>query len=272
MENNQPSYFYYGDRQLLNQLKNAKLPLQQDWSLLEPYVRFDQWHTNLHQPVTEQEILAGLQQEYDKLPMSIRGLLAFEDFLAKRDTFEADIRRKVMASRSQATGPAAYSQNRLSKAGFIRLFSTATSDYGWRTLADQHQGLCIAISSQASFLRPKAGQPVMLKPVQYGLPHDTQVSPTNPIPGAFSDAEENKARAEWRAVYPVPAMADSALKLAKNDITQIYVSVCASEELLEQVKQLVRLDLRYRKTQVLQVTPDASRWRLTAREISLNEG
>ena len=84
MNRSQSTLYYYGDDSLLAQLKAGKLNISQDWSMLEPYISFDRWHEGNVQIITEQELLAGLRFEFEKLPENIQQLLPFDDFL-KRD-------------------------------------------------------------------------------------------------------------------------------------------------------------------------------------------
>jgi len=267
MNESQSTLFYYGSEQLLTQLKAGKLDISRDWSMLEPYISFERWHNGNAQIITDQELQIGFRQEYEKLPENIRNLLSFDDFFAQRDKMEAQVRAKIL--RSRTTSVQGYQRSRVDNAGFLRLFSSALNHFGWQSLAANFSGLCIAINRHASGLQASAGRPSIVKPVQYGQQHALLVDAENVIPGAFQDAEEHKGRAEWRMVTPTNKIDQPTVKLQKNDVSEIYLSVHASSELIESVKQLVALDLRYRRTRLMEVFPDATKWRLTARPIAV---
>ena len=263
----QSMLFYYGTEQLLAQLKSGRLTIDQDWSILEPYVSFERWHGRHSPLITEQELLAGFREEYEKLPENIRHLLAFDDFLGQREKLETQVRARLLQNRP--AGLKGYERSRLNTAGYLRLFTTALSHFGWHHLANQFQGLCIGISRSAEGFKASEGRPVMIKPVQYGQPHAPLIDASNPIPGAFQDCPEHAARGEWRFVTPTTNRVNPSIKLQKHDVLDIYVSIHAAPELVAAVKQLVSFDMRYRRTRLFEVFPDASHWRLTARPLSL---
>ena len=265
MNKSQSTLYYYGDDSLLAQLKAGKLNISQDWSMLEPYISFDRWHEGNVQIITEQELLAGLRFEFEKLPENIQQLLPFDDFLKQRDKLEAGVRARILEDRtSEVQG---YQRQRLNNAGYLRLFSSALSHFGWQSLANNYQGICLAIKRSATSFQSQAGRPLALQPVQYGKAHALFADATNRVPGAFNDAQEHAERGEWRMVIPVNKSQLPVFKLHKDDVIEIYVSVHASPALVESLKALVNLDLRFRRTRLMAVFPDATKWRLTARTI-----
>jgi hypothetical protein len=261
--NSNSKLFYYTDSTGLADLKQGSLALNSDWTLLEPYVSFMNYHQSRVAPVTEQEMLKGFEKEYKKLPDTIRGLLPFEEFLKQRDKLEPNVKAEILKSRGEVTQ--GYVSERRNQTSFLRLFHTATSDYGWQTIANGFKGICFELSSRAKCFAPVKGQPSLLNPVQYGASHSLSATKIDPVPGVFHDTEENKARGEWRYICPTPS--NGRLKLAKHDIEKIYVSVNAEPEFVEAIRSLIQLDLRYRNCVLYEVYPDAVHWRLTARSI-----
>lgn len=252
----------YGGADLLQRLKDGRIPLQTDWSFLQPYLSFDRWHGGKQQPVSEQEVLDGLKIHYEQLPSNIKGLLSFEDFLQQREKLEPQIRQQIKQQRTSTVQ--GYTLDRFDKAAFLRLYTSALNNDAWRYQAEDFSGLCIALRSSAAALTARKGYPALLKPVSQGKDHDVKASAHNPLPGAFMDVETSASEGEWRLVLPRSEDVDAGIKLSKGDVTRIYVATAASEELVDAVQKLVGYDLRFRQCSVFQVIPDVAHWKLTA--------
>jgi len=259
--------YFYGDISLISGLKRGALPLSDDLGFLFPFLHFNKWHGDAVQPVTEQEFGHELKREYGSLPENIRGLLSFDAFKAQSKKLEASIRQNVLKRRKNLVQ--GYTLNRVNGVAYIRLFSSALSSYGWTSLAKEHSGLCIGFNVSSSMFQPSKSHPIIMKPVKYGEGHELDVDANNPIPGFFCDDSENKARAEWRVAYAKPLLDKLEVKIPKGAITEIYMSVNASDELKADLQGLVARDLRYRSVSLFEVFPDATKWRLSARPAQL---
>ncbi|EAR09335.1 hypothetical protein [Reinekea blandensis] len=263
-----PYLHLYGDDTLLRAVKNGRIPLQTDWSFLQPYLSFVQWHDRKQQPVSEQEILSALKAHYEKLPDTIRSLLSFEDFLQQRDKLEPDIRQTIR--RKRRSGVQGYAVERLDKAAFLRLYSSALIDSAWQRHGAGFQGVCFCLRSDAALLTPKPGYPALLKPVGYGQAHQVAPSSENPVPGAFTGPETDAAEAEWRLVLPRGEAEVPSARLTKGDVVRIYLGPLADTELVKSVRHLVRFDQRFRHCDLFQVVPDVAHWKLTAQPLDPN--
>lgn len=266
MEKQPPSLFYYGDENLLSQLKKGQFELLNDWSMLQPYISFAQYQQSLQHVISEAELMQGFQLEYQRLPENIRALLSFDDFLQQRDKIEPSVRQSILAQRSNtADSPKDYPLNRLEQTVFLRLFSSATVHDAWQNMASGFAGFCLEINSKAACFSSQAGKPALLRPVRYGKPHELVASKANPVPGVFEDTAEHKAQAEWRFVRP--ANQGNELKLSKGDVVNVYVSIHTPVDVVARLRDLTALDLRFRHCSLFEIYPDASTWRLTARPI-----
>lgn len=262
----QRSVFHlYGGDDLLRSLKNGRLSLQTDWSLLQPFLSFAQWHDDKQQPVTEQEIQSALKAHYNQLPQAIRSLLTYEDFLQQRAKLEPDIRQSISQQRRSTVQ--GYAHSRLERAALLRLYASALNDQVWRLQGDNYRGICVCLRNDASLLTAKKGYPALVKPVSYGQAHDVMPTKENPVPGAFMGPEAEASDAEWRLVLPRAEGEVPTVRLAKGDVARIYVGPSASDELLASVRHLIRFDQRFRNCDLMRVVPDLSHWKLTAQPL-----
>ena len=255
--------FLYGGAALVQALKSGLLPLQDELSFLSPYIDLDQWQGGGTQAVTAQEFQTELALDYQRLPDNIRQLLSFEAFQGQADKLADSIRARVLANRQPAD--LGYNKRRLDKIGFLRLFSSALSHFGWSTLADNQSGICVALNSRSPMFLPTAGQPVLLRRVSYGAEHAFAISANNPLPGFFCDHAEHRARDEWRVAYARSTTSAAEIRLPKNAVTQIYTSINTPPALKQAVQDLVAQDMRYRQVQLFEVQPDTLRWQLSAK-------
>ncbi|WP_320822366.1 hypothetical protein [Reinekea sp.] len=259
--------FLYGDVSLVQALKSGTLPLQDDLTLLSPYIDLDRWQGRGAQVVTVQEFDAELARDYQRLPDNIRQLLSFEAFQAQADKLAETIRARVLAKRQPTD--LGYNKSRLDKIGFLRLFSSALSHFGWSALAANQSGICVALNSRSPMFLPTAGQPVLLRRVSYGADHEFAISPNNPLPGFFCDHAEHRARDEWRVAYARTAASAAEIRLPKNAVSQIYTAMNTPPMVKQAVQDLVAQDMRYRQVQLFQVQPDTLRWQLSAKPFAL---
>lgn len=265
--NNTAGTFYiYGTGETLDELKKGVITLQDDWSFLEPYVSFGALQAEKHSPVRESDIMAALEREFQKLPDNIRGLLSFDDFLKQRNKLEPNI-LKQLKSEKQNQSLSGYEKARFQKVALLRLFPTATNPFAWEHLAGQYQGICIGLSASASFLKPRTGQPALLKPVQYGAEHSVNISADNPAPGAFEDVEHRQDNQEWRLLLPKNKAGVTQIKFSRSDIVGLYSSAHTSSALQDAMAHLVQFDQRFKSAQLYQVLPDIKRWKLTVEPV-----
>jgi len=264
---NSTHFYLYGNPSILSQLKKGVLPLSTDFSMFEPYLSYDNWYQGKTSPVTEQEFQRGLEQEYKKLPENVKMFLSFVDFSKQSDKLAESIKGKIL--RTRTTNLKGFDRSRIEKSAYMRLFPVATSDFAWRRLAGNYSGLCLAISSKAQLFTSGTGKPVSLQAVKYGQKHALAVDKNTPVPGLFDHSAEYALQKEWRAAYVASLYPNSEIKITKNDLRGIYVPSTAPASLLNQVKNLVKQDLRYRHVDLFEVFPDASQWRLSARKMSV---
>ncbi|WP_287438442.1 hypothetical protein [Reinekea sp.] len=251
--------FLYGDVSLLGALKSGRLPLQVDLSVLAPYIDLDQWQDHRTQAVSTEEFQAEMVREYHQLPDDIRQILSLEAFQAQGDRLADTIHARVLANRKPAD--LAYNKPRLEKIGFLRLFSSAVSHFGWSSLAAEHSGICVALNSTSPMFLASPGKPVLLRRVSYGAEHNFTINPENPLPGFFCDHAEHQARDEWRVAYGGAA----DIEVSASAVSQIYTSIYTPAEVKQALRDLVAMDLRYRHVQLFEVLPDALRWQMVAK-------
>ncbi|WP_273285470.1 hypothetical protein [Reinekea forsetii] len=251
--------FLYGDVSLLGVLKSALLPLQVDLSVLAPYIDLDQWQDHRTQAVSVEEFQAEMVREYLQLPDNVRQILSLEAFQAQGDRLADTIQARALANRKPTD--LAYSRRRLEKIGYLRLFSSALSHFGWSSLAADQSGICLALNSTNAMFSPTPGTPVLLRKVGYGAEHRFTVNADNPLPGFFCDHAENQGRDEWRVAYGNPA----DIHLPESAISQIYTSINTPPGIKQALRDLVAKDLRYRHVELLEVLPDPQRWQLVAK-------
>ncbi len=257
--------FLYGNNSLTTQLKRGRLPLQQNWAFLEPFLSIDHWQ-GASNAVSEAEMTAGYQREYEKLPDKVRMWLSFNDFLGQKDKFTVQVKDHILSHQSSLK-VVGYPKARFSKTAYLRLFDSPTCQFGWTDQADLFTGICVALRQQAICLKPMPGTPIVLQPVRYGVHHEFKATSDNPLPGAFMDVEENKSRGEWRAILPSRSDDTPAIKIKRQDIQQIYVSVMTPEETITDLQQLIRTDLNFRHVELFLVKPEGDAWRLTAEHL-----
>lgn len=265
MTNSNAKLYFYGGEALLKALKNGYLPLSDDWGFLTPYFDFSEWDVGRVTSISEREFQAELEVEYGRLPDGIRAMLSFDDFLSKKEDLRASITARVLSQRSP--NRSGYVAERLNKVWNLRLFDSAVSAFAWRYLADEHRGVCVSVDSQSAIFNSGSSLPALVRPVTYGEVHDVSLHPDNPLPGALNDCEENRTHGEWRALFPKVSFEQPKLKLAVGQVSGVYIGAAASDTLRKSLESLVKLDLRYRRTELFEVLPDASRWRLTSRSV-----
>lgn len=259
--------YLYGNKALLQSVKRGLIPAQPPSFEWQPYAEFDRWQQAPKLRITEAAIIEALQQEYQRLPDNIRGLLTFEDFLQQRDKLEPGIRERLKAQQSTSSSVQSYATQRFQQVQTLRLFSASTCHFGWSHLADDFSGVCIGVKASCEGLQAKPGNPVIFKPVTYGGEHDLQPSADNPVPGLFCDVEEHQKRGEWRALWPASDKDERGLKLKKGDLVSVSVSVSTPDTVLEAADALVQRDIRYRNAELRRVLPDAQQWRLTSQRL-----
>lgn len=266
MTNNNAKLYFYGDETLIQTLKSGYLPLSDNWNFLKPYYDFSRWENTRVTSLSESEFEVELQREYDSLPDVVRLMLTFEDFLIKKEELRPAITTRVLAERQPSEQ--GYSADRLTKVWNMRLFDAAVCPFAWEQLAGHHGGFCAAIDSQSAMFESGSSLPALLKPVVYGDGHDVSRRSNNPLPGALADVAEHSSNGEWRALFPKTSFEQSRIKVASGQVRELYVGALASDSTRQSLTNLVQLDLRFRSTQLYEVLPDASKWRLTSRKVS----
>lgn len=262
------SLHLYGSNSLLSHLKNGRLPLSQDDSMLSPYLETGLEGRLTQAPITEHEINQEMQRQYESLPSPISALLGFEDYKKQSEKLMPSIIEAIQVKRqaTQTDIVDQYSKARIAKVSYLRLFNSAMSQFGWEILAKGFTGMCIELNANHEVFNTNQDRLALVKPVVYGATHDFQVSNVNPIPGFFMDCEENAPRQEWRAAFLFKEQQET-LKVASSAVKHIYLSVNATLDEIEAVKRFVSQDIRYRHVGVSLVLPDEQRWRLRVKPL-----
>jgi hypothetical protein len=262
------SLHLYGSIGLLGQLKNGRLPLSNGDSMLSPYLETGIEGRLTQAPITDHEINQEMQKQYASLPGHISALLGFEDYKKQSEKLMPSIIEAIQKKRqaSQIDILDQYSKVRIAKVGYLRLFNSATSHFGWEALAHNFTGMCVELNANHEIFSTNQNRLALVKPVVYGGTHDYQVSNVNPIPGFFRDCEENELRQEWRAAFLFKEQQET-LKLASTAVKHIYLSVNATVGDIEAVKRFVSQDIRYRHVEISLVLPDEQQWRLRVKPL-----
>lgn len=198
------------------------------------------------------------------MPEAVRGLLSYEHFRAQGGAIEEDV--KAAARRRQGTGQAHYDPGWLGQARVLRLFPSALCYTAWRWLAEDFSGLAVALNSRHPALASSRERPSRLAPVGYGEPHRFKVTSDNPFPGLLNDHASQRDNQEWRLLMPAktaPRRQDrAALPITRGLVAGLFWSVATPETVVDEIRYLVRRDMRYRSVRLGRVVPDAGRWQL----------
>ena len=262
------SYFLYGDSTLIRHLKHGELPVISNWQFLHPFLNHSGRIAAEQAVVTEQDVEAEQQRQYQLLPDAIRALLSFADFCKQK----GEIRKQVVAGaklNKSRQGSQGYNLRSLEKLVMMRLYSSPVCHYGWLHQAASYQGLCIGLDASHSFFSSEKGRPVQVKAVEYGGYHRFKPEPDNPFPGLFFDHGDMEKMAEWRFICPrqhTVSQEGQRVKISPSLVQSIGWSTETPDAHKEHVENLVRQDMRYRHVELLEIMPDAAIWALSGRQ------
>lgn len=255
---------YFAAGHLIKALKQGFLPMEPGAPLAAPFAQFDRWQSDRSRPVTFEALEAEWQRQYAAMPESVKGLLSYEHFRAQGGAIEADVR--AAAKRRQSGGLPHYDQGWLGQGRVLRLFPSALSYYGWRWLADDFSGIAVVVNGASTALKSDRERPSVLAPVVYGAEHRFKVSSRNPFPGLLEDHGSQRDNREWRLLMPAKTTprreGQPVLPITRDLVKGLTWSVSTPAALVEEIRHLVKHDMRYRSVELARVIPDAQRWQL----------
>lgn len=256
---------YFAPGNLIKALKAGYLPMEAGAPLAAPFAQFDRWHADNRRPVAAEAVEEEWRRQYEAMPEAVRGLLSYEHFRAQGGAIEEDIR--AAAQRRQSGGKPHYDQGWMGQGRVLRLFPSLLSYYGWRWLADGFSGLAVILNSRNPALVSSSERPSLLAPVEYGGAHRFKVTSDNPFPGLLEDHASQRDNQEWRLLMPAKTTPKRegrpVLPVTRGLIEGLVWSVATPEPLIEEVRELVKHDMRYRSLLMGRVVPDSQRWQLT---------
>lgn len=266
---------FFAGHSVVAWLKQGVLPLSPGLPLVQPFVQPSAVDAAGAQPVSAEALESEWQRQYEALPAAVKGLLSFEHFRAQSGELASTI---VKSAREREYGHRPhYDLNRLGKARVARLFPSALTYLAWRDLAEAFSGVAVALVSRHAALASREGRPALLAPVQYGGEHRYQVTGGNPFPGMLMDHPACADNQEWRLLMPearVPVRPgpdrtpQPVLPIQRGLVTALYWSVNTPRETVEDMRQLVARDMRFRSVTLGCVLPDPGRWQLALQPVS----
>ena len=251
--------FLLGGAELVRALKRGLLPLHSMADTGNPWL-LGGTGQRVAQTLSDDQWHAALRKRYEAIPEHLRAAVDYAYFAqqmeAKRTELEAewsahgefqDTREELDLPRHQALVA-------------LNLTESVQNPLVWHLWGDQHRGMALEIDAAAPAFQAEPGRPRLLRHVRYGPRRTLVATDKLPFPGWFEAPAEQAALREWRLVLPVSQVKNSGdgpvLPVDRCMIKGLYLGTLAPPELQEAVRDLVRLDQRYRQLKVHQLAAD----------------
>ena len=253
-------YLYLSFRHL-DVLRNSRLHFsgaverQDPFEINRPSVRKAPEQT----PISREEFQAELRRQYAALPAHMQSLVTEEYFCEqaakKRPAIEKQMRQRQQPKTKKLPDP-----KKLESLALCRFFKAPDNPVLWERYGDNYKGFVVELDGGHSyFMHPKhKEQPQILRPVTYSDERPSVKARVQPFPSLFYRGEGWRSEDEVRLVRPKEA-ADKVAVAGGSEfflfqfppglVKQVIVGCNASAEDRQQMKQLLSVDMRYKKVQ-----------------------
>lgn len=237
----------------------SQLPL-----LKQGFFRFDTWESlsdpylenrRIYQPphvveaMSDSEFAESLKSHYESMDDAMKNMVSWEYYLEQakknRDNIEAQLQKPAKPNTSHFPNKKHYAS-----VCCLRVFTGLQKDALWQHYADDHSGFAVALDVNHDYLQSMhyAEQPQLFKPVIYDDTRPAQPTRTDPFPALFHRPHHWQFECESRLVRPKAAAdkEDVLFKIPKGLITGIYLGMQVPKSLVQEFRQLIKLDLNFR--------------------------
>ncbi len=208
-------------------------------------------------PISNDDFQAELRRQYAALPEHMQALVTEEYFCEqaaqKRPAIEKQMRQRQQPKVKKLPDP-----KKLESLAVCRLFKSPDNPVLWERYGDNYRGFVVELDGGHSyFMHPKhKEQPQVLRPVTYSNERPSVKARVQPFPSLFYRGEGWSFEQEVRLVRPKES-ADKVANAGHQDfylfnfppglVKQVITGCNASPEDRKQLKQLLSVDLRYKK-------------------------
>ncbi len=266
------SLFLYSNDMGLTWLREGRLPFVDAESLMDPFIsNISVKEPDQAIPVSEEEFLSELKEQYLGLPDGLSSLMTFEYFQEqashKRESINARIRQR---SQPEAVMVSAQQRENLT---LLRLYERADSPMLWQYYADDNRGLVIELDQTHEFFTAKQyhGDPQLFKPVKYGQERPLRLKQTHPFDPLFYRSDHFANEREWRVMRPA-GVADKQInkhnsrfylhRMPVSIIKSVTLGALITKGLKDQLINLLKTDLRYRHIPIYECRLDPTQYLL----------
>ncbi len=208
-------------------------------------------------PISKEDFQAELRRQYSALPKHMQALVTEEYFCEqaakKRPAIEKQMRQRQQPKVKKLPDP-----KKLQSLALCRFFKAPDNPVLWERYGDNYKGFVIELDGGHSyFMHPKhKEQPQVLRPVIYSNERPSVKARVQPFPSLFYRGEGWSSEAEVRLVRPKEA-ADKVANASNQEfflfnfppglVKKVITGCNASADDRKQLKQLLSVDLRYKK-------------------------
>jgi len=225
----------------------------------------------LVEPMSDQEFADALEQHYQAMDANMKNMVSWAYYLEQAQKNRVNVEAQLQ--KAQKPAPSLLPQKKhYASVCCLRLFQGLQSDLIWQLHGLQHQGFCVALDTQHGFFQDAsyAKQPQMFKPVVYEDGRPPAPSRTEPFPAWFQRGQNWRFEQEWRLVRPKNAADKDGLlfKMPKGLIQGIYLGMHVPKAMVQTLRQLVAMDLNFRRVPVYHMGVSQEYLRLVPMDIT----
>lgn len=236
--------------------------------LKQGFIKFDTWESlhdpylenrrvyqppNVIEPMSDSEFAEALKQHYDAMDAAMKNMVAWDYYLEQakknRKNVEAQLQKPAKPNTQHFPEKKQYAA-----VCCLRLFKGLQSDALWQQYGEGHQGFAVALNMDHDYMQSShyREQPQIFKPVIYDDRRPDPPSRGMLFPALFHRAHHWQHEQESRLLRP-KASADkeeTLFKIPKDLIQGIYLGMQVSKPLVQEFRQLIKMDLNFRHVPV----------------------
>jgi len=208
-------------------------------------------------PISEEDFQTELRRQYAALPAHMQGFVT-EAYFCEQAALKRPAIEKQMRQRQQPKTKKLPDARKLESLALCRLFKAPDNPVLWERYSDNYRGFVIELDGGHSyFMHPKYNeQPQLLRPVTYSNERPSVKARVQPFPALFYRGNGWSFEEEVRLVRPKETADKMAVAAGKEFffykfpptvVKQVIIGCNASAEDRQQLKQLLSVDLRYKK-------------------------
>lgn len=252
--------YVLGGANLVRAMKRGLLPLQTLSSTGDPWL-LGGTGQRVAQTLSDDQWHAALRTRYEAIPEHLRAAVDYSYFAQQMEAKRTEMESELLAQGMGQAGTDELDISRHQALVALTLTESVQNPLAWQFWGEQHRGVALEIDTAAAAFQAEPGKPRLLRHVRYGARRTLVATEKLPFPGWFEAPAEHAGLREWRLVLPGSQVKSSGdgpvLPIDRGMVTGLYLGSIAPPELQHGVRDLVRLDQRYRQVAVHQLAADS---------------